>query len=438
MRNFIVKHAAQLRENYWFWPMTMTLLAVVLGFALPRLDAAIGTAWIKSVPFLREIQADGARAILTTLASSSLGVAGVAFSMTIVAVSFASANYGPRLIGNFMSDRVNQLVLGILVSTSVYCITVLSTVYAPGETSVASLEAFVPQVSVSIALLLVLISIGALIGYIHHIPESINIMTITSGLGSRLHQAVLRLIEGGPELDRETAEVGVLAERESGAEQVTLLASPASGYVQYLDLEKLRSTATERRFQITVLRAPGDFVASQETLISVSHQGSFSGQDEGDLLSCITIGQGRTTDQDVLFLSDQLVEVMIRALSPGVNDPHTAMQCLDWLKPALLAFAAATPIPQTAEQDRLRYRRVSFVVMLDRTFDRIRQHVAADWMVVLHALELLTDLSSAASHPESKLAVDQQLDLLAQAAEELLPDSGAREEVRRLKDASRA
>ncbi len=106
MHAFIFRNLAQLRQNYWFWPSLLTAVAFVLGLVLPYIDQALGAGWMHAVPFLRPTGVDGARAILTTLAGATLGVAGVAFSITIVAVNFASSNYGPRLIGNFMGDRI--------------------------------------------------------------------------------------------------------------------------------------------------------------------------------------------------------------------------------------------------------------------------------------------------------------------------------------------
>lgn len=126
MHNFIFRRINKLRQNYWFWPSTMTFGAVLLGFVLPHLDSRLGSEWIQAGGFIRHTQVDGARAILTTLAGATL--AGVAFSVTIVAVSFANSNYGPRLICNFMGDKTNQIVLGVFVATFSYCIAVLSTV----------------------------------------------------------------------------------------------------------------------------------------------------------------------------------------------------------------------------------------------------------------------------------------------------------------------
>lgn len=195
MYNFVFRKILKLRHNYWFWPSAMTFGAVLLGLVLPYLDARLGSEWIESVGGIRAMGADGARAILTTLAGSTLGVVGVAFSVTIVAVSFASANYGPRLIGNFMGDRKNQIILGIFIATFVYCITVLSTVHAGTDVSGTTRDAFVPQLSILLALFLTLLAVGALITYIHHIPESLNIMNLTADVGAKLQRSVIEMLD---------------------------------------------------------------------------------------------------------------------------------------------------------------------------------------------------------------------------------------------------
>lgn len=419
----------EFRQTFWFWPSTMTFVAVLLGFLLPLLDSALGTDWFRAVGFIRTTQVDGARAILTTLATATLGVAGVAFSVTIVAVSFASANYGPRLIGNFMSDTKNQIVLGIFVATFVYCITVLSTVHARAELAETTLEAFVPQISVLFALLLTLACVGALIAYIHHIPESINIMNLTAKIGGKLHGAIARMLdEDARRNDAEREGVGVEAWHDGAlAEHCNFVRARTAGFLQQIDLEALAELARDNHAQIILHRAPGDFLVSGDAVMSI--RPVRNGSIIEDMRDCYTQGAKRTDVQDVLFLSDQLVEVLGRALSTGVNDPHTAMICLNWLHAGLVAFLQKPPAQPATTTDRVLYRRVLFEDMLDRSFDRMRQYLAGDRTATLHAFGILKDLASATSHQPIRDACLRQLRSLAGSARELLQETVARNEI---------
>lgn len=431
MHNFIFRRIMRFRQNYWFWPSTMTLGAVFLGFLMPYLDARLGSDWIRAVGFMRATEVDGARAILTTLAGATLGVAGVAFSVTIVAVSFASSNYGPRLIGNFMADKKNQVVLGIFVATFVYCITVLSTVHAGTKLPDATLEAFVPQLSVFFALLLTLAAVGALIAYIHHIPESINIMNLTAEIGDKLQRAVIAMLDEEDRRGREDrGPVDVEAWlKEQQTESHEKLRAENAGFLQQIDIKSLVALACAERVQITMSRAPGDFLVSGETIMSARPVRKADGTLAKQMRNCYTQGANRTDVQDVLFLSDQLVEVLGRALSPGVNDPRTAMLCLNWLRAGLVAFATRSPAQPATGGDPVFYRRVTFEDMVERSFDEMRQYVAADRTATLHAIGVLKDLGLAASSRSMADACLRQMRGLARSASELLDESAAREEI---------
>jgi len=431
MHNFVFRRIRVLRQNYWFWPSTMTLAAVVFGFFLPWLDSLFGTEWVRSVNFIRGTQVDGARAILTTLAGATLGVAGVAFSVTIVAVSFASSNYGPRLIGNFMGDKTNQVVLGIFVATFVYCITVLSTVHARLELAQSTQEAFVPQISVFFALVLTLAAVGALIGYIHHIPESINIMNVTAQLGEKLRRSVERMLDAEDQRQREQPDpvyVKTWTPAPPGA-GTAILPAEAAGFLQQLDIESLVHLARDRKLQITLHRAPGEFLVPGETIMSAHPAENDDSALMRRMRDCATQGHNRTDLQDILFLSDQLVEVLGRALSPGINDPNTAMLCLNWLRAGLMAFAERPPAQPARPDDPVLYRRVCFEDMLDRSFDQMRQYVAADRTVTLHALGILGELAVAASRRTMSEACIRQMHRLATSARELQRETAAHEEI---------
>jgi uncharacterized membrane protein len=420
----MLRHVVALRQNYWFWPSVMTGIAFLLGFLLPYLDARLGADWTQSVPFLRTTDVDGARAILTTLAGATLGVAGVAFSITIVAVSFASSNYGPRLIGNFMADRTNQIVLGVFVATFVYCITVLVTVHAGIETEDRDLAAFVPQISVLCAVALTLASVGALIGYIHHIPESINIMNLVASIG---HQLRNKIVHG--EDDGEVSDFVAWSEGAERAFGDVRLRAETAGYLQVLDMTTLRDLAGKHDFRIRIDQAAGDFIVVGEVVLTLLDTDAPAEKVMADLRRSVTIGSNRTIEQDLLFLSDQLVEVAVRALSPGINDPQTGVLCLDWLRAALDSFARREPPLGPPAHSGVLYSRVTFEKMLDRSFDRLRQNACGDRTVAIHAINLLGEVGAAACRPAMAEACAGQIERYGRSAAEQLVEADARAEV---------
>ena len=432
MRNLVFRNLLQLRQNYWFWPSALTAFALLLGFTLPVIDAYVGISWIRSVGFLRPTEVEGARAILTTLAGAALGVAGVAFSITILAVSFASANYGPRLIGNFMRDRLSQLVLGVFVSTFVYCIAVLATIHTQRQFQNETIQAFVPQISVMFAIFLTLLSVAALIVYIHHVPESINIMNLVAEIGATLRSSVIQMLDEedarGKEQD-EVADVGARTTRPRRDGDTFIIYTDVAGYLQQLDLKGLRRIGDDKDLQITITSALGDFLAEHEPVMTVHPAEAVNDTILNRLKLCFTQGSSRTDLQDILFLSDQLVEVLARALSRGVNDPHTAILCLDWLRAGLSAFARRTPAQASGDAERVRHTRVTFELMLTRSFRQMRQYIAADRTVTIHTFDVLADLAIVAVLPSMVDAISTQIRELAEAANDSLPSAIAREEV---------
>lgn len=176
-----------LRASYWFIPACMTLAAIILSMLMTWLDANYAANWMRDFQWLTASRTDGARSVLNVIAGSTIGVAGVTFSITIVAVSFASANFGPRLIANFMRDRGNQITLGTFIGTYVYCLMVLRTVRDASAPNIEnSFQAFVPHFSVLAALVLALSSVAVLIYFIHHVPESLNVENLAAKVGRQL------------------------------------------------------------------------------------------------------------------------------------------------------------------------------------------------------------------------------------------------------------
>ena len=418
----------QIRQNYWFWPSMMTCVAVVLGILMPMLDRQLGAVWLRDLGIVPIADVDGARAVLTTLAAASLGVAGVAFSVTMVAVSFASANYGPRLISNFMANRQNQVVLGVFVATFAYSMVVLSTVNQDTSLPDLTLQTFVPQIAILFALVLMLATVGALIFYIHHIPESINIMNLLSDIGGKLERAVIAMLQAEQSSPgKKPVDLAPVPEKtDAPGRHIT---AGCAGFLQHVTYKDLRAIAKANDIQIALHRAPGDFLVPGDRVLSARPSGRSTDKVIGEIQNCYTIGANRTEHQDILFLSDQLVEVCGRALSPGVNDPMTAMLCLHWLKPGLTAFAQRPPARQADPADPVIYRRLTFKDMLDQSWDGMRQYVAKDQSVTPRGLEMLADIAIAAGKDDVTAACKRQAQLLAASALAMQDDPGARADI---------
>jgi len=435
----------KLRATYWFIPSCMVLLAIVLAFAMPWLDQYHGIDPSGSYAWIGQTQTDGARAVLGAIAGSIIGVAGTTFSITMVAVSFASANFGPRLIANFMRDRGNQITLGTFIATFVYCLLVLRRVHnAAAEGGSVSYDAFVPHLSVIVALLLALASVGVLIYFIHHVPETINIDRLVAQIGRDLQGSVTGLFpdtdavgEGAPPGDG-NEEVPEWHERIAGCTRHPVPARKA-GFVQRIDLDRLAELADEHDLLVRMQYRPGDFVVQGATLFEVWGTGARDALPLDRLHACFETGYQRTADQDCLFLADQLVEVIGRAMSPGINDPFTAMTCLSWLEAALIEFVERDRAPaQPPRATPVRVHPITFERMVAVAFDQTRQYLCADRDVSLHAMTSLAGIGARTERVEHRDALRRRMDeLLAACKSSLAAEVGGRDVSQRHAEAVR-
>ncbi len=400
---FIRKLLQDVRASYWFRPIVLLTLALVLAQLTQAADhAGLGAALPQR---LLDTQAAGARAVLSVIAQSIIGVAGVMFSITMVAVSFASSNYGPRLIGNFMRDGRNQTSLGILIATFAYTLLILRAVQDAGADG-SEVEMFVPHVSILTAIALAFISTVTVILFVHHVPETINIANITANLGTRLRTAV-----------QQTAGSPVARERDApwpDDAEVQGVAAGAAGYLQTLDIEALDRTARDRGYWIEVAVMPGDFVDPRAEVLYVFAGPVLTDEIRKELQSTFALGSARTEHQNLLFIVDQLSEIVGRALSPGINDPFTAINCLNWLHAALREATDLPPGNRLTASGRLRLRSVGFSDILTRGHGRVRPYVAADLNVTEEAVELLRVLAGRLPQGPRRALVEREMqDLLA-------------------------
>ncbi len=414
----LVKLFNDLRASYWFIPFCMLICAILLAVLMRWLDGAQLATALPLLPWIKASGTEEARAILTVIASGVLGVAGVTFSITIVAVSFASSNFGPRLIGNFMRDRGSQITLGTFIGTFVYCLLILSNVHGKAKISGASnIEAFIPYFSIILALVLMLASICVLIYFIHHIAETLNIENIIAAIGLKLQRRI-NDVYPGPDPAEELLE-SPFENLIRGKPQYDVTVDRI-GYVQAIDHEKLACLATDNHLLISVHYRPGDFVSTHDCLMSIWSESNPEDLYD-DLRECLASGQQRTEHQNVLFLVEQLAEVIARALSPGVNDPYTAISCLNWYKTALAEYvvnAAADNDESHWHRRRIQLLPVSFDRLTAVMFDSTRPYISSDNNVVMHTLAILCECACLASPGDSRDTLIGHLEKTHRAAVE--------------------
>lgn len=314
------------RASYWFYPALFTTSAALLAILTVWLDRHGAAQWLTSHEWVDEARPEGARNVLNVISGSMIGVASTVFSITIAAVVYASGSYGPRLLANFMEDRGNQLSLATFIATFVYSVLVLRVVRDAYET--AGDPGFVPQLSLLIATGLMAASIVVLVYFLNHVPASIRINAVLEGIGERLLRSVR---------DRFPKECA--AEQQDQPPQGAPVAATGTGYIQIIDFAGLDRIARDTECRIELRLRPGDFVHPDVVLLAVVGAKPDDAMADG-LRDCFSLGAMRSPSQDIEFLIDELVEIALRALSPGINDPFTAVTALHWLGAATAQIGA--------------------------------------------------------------------------------------------------
>jgi uncharacterized membrane protein len=385
-RAIVINAVHKVRSSYWFLPTVLALAAVVaaeFSLYLDQNPSSIFNVWPQA---WTTTQVDGARATLSVIAQSVLGVAGVMFSVTIVAVSFASGNFGPRLIGNFMRDRGTQWSLGILIGTFVFALLILRSIHSADDTDGASLQAFVPHMSVGIAMTFMGVSIVTVIFYVHHIPETINVSNISSELGRKLRHALTDLID--KRHDTDAADNLTRPDRDADHE----ICLGRDGYVQTFDERQLTTLAEKHDLYIQIAQDVGSFVNTYTVMLKVWGDIKADSEIPQALTDCFVVGSTPTEDQNLLFVVQQLVEMIARALSPGVNDPYTAINCLNWIYSGLATASNYKGGLDQARFSRVIYQTLGFGDIFEHGVVQVYPYVKTDPLANAHLKDTLERL----------------------------------------------
>ncbi len=428
MKTRIILFLESLKSSFWFIPALMVCAAMVFSFAMVTLDRGLSLPSLSFYGYMYAVSPEGARSVLSTIAGSMMTVAGVTFSITIVVLNLASSQFGPRLLRNFMQDRGTQFVLGTFVSSFIYCLLVLRSVSTVGR------DTFVPSFSVTFAVVLAFLNVGVLIYFIHHIATSIQADEVIAGVSRELQRSIRRIFAN--ELKQESGDITgpIVKLQKDNVAHLHTYSIPAleNGYIQAIEYDRILQMATKNDFLIHVLMKAGQFVVAGSPLANVSSERERV-EDLRVLSELFIIGEQRTPKQDAEYSIHQLVEVAIRALSPGINDPYTAINCIDQLGSALSFLAKRESAGENCFDDQGRLRLIikifDYAGMLNAAFDQIRQYGRTSVAVTIRLLEMLTMISGQTTLPEQRKAIHRQANMILRTSREALPERNDKADV---------
>lgn len=420
----------KLNASYWFLPSVMMLGSISLAsvtLLIDRLyDKDIKISWIYTGG------PDGARELVSVIASSMIAIAATAFSVTIVALQLASTSFGPRLLRSFMRDRGNQFVLGTFIAIYIYCLLVLRTIR--GE----DYELFVPQLSVTISIVLAIVSALVLIYFIHHASTMIQASHVISSVSEDLDRAVDRLFPEKLGRQIPDREKNSPISPDNFPEPTRSIRARKTGYLQMIDEETLLKIACRQDLIFFLKARPGKFILEGDELLLV-HPTERENRDlEKKLDEAFIFGKERTDRQDIEFSIEQLVEVSLRAMSPGINDPFTAIRCIDRLGAGLSRLAGREfPSPyrhDDAEKLRVIVSPVNFESLVRDAFGQLSYYSRHDPVVTLRLMEAIATVATRARKDSDRLALQREAERIRQTCQENLQyehDRGAIERVYR-------
>lgn len=407
MRVRFLNFLAELRSSYWFVPSLMIVGAFFLATLTLFLDTRINFSSLR-LPLIYLSQPEGAKTLLGTVAGSMLSVASLTFSIVMVVLTMASSQFGPRLLGNFMRDRGNQFVLGGFLGSFLYSLLVLRTVRGSGDFIESA--AFVPQLSLTVAVALAVVNLGGFVYFIHHTAESIQVTNVIARVSHALTHKILATYEENhlfpATLGQDSAEVAEAARLPGDfADKQKMLLSSRGGYLRIIDNDGLLGLAKEHDLVLKLLLRPGAYVLRDGPLAKV-YPGEKVADLQEELERKFVLGSERTQGQDLDFLFDQLLEVALRALSPGINDPFTAMMCVDRIADNL-ALLARRQLPSPYRYDdtgalRIIVPGVDPAALLERLFCPLRIYAKADFMTLEHLLKALQKIEESIDNPGFK------------------------------------
>ena len=404
-----------LRGGFLVRPLIIAVMLGIAGAVFSSLEEAfpILSAWVPHVLFPSHADPQVSQTILESIATAMMTVVSIVFAILLMTLTLASMQFSPRIIVSFSQDRVTQQTLGIFLGTFAYCLAAL-----PAARTLP--HPFAPVATVLGAMLLALACIAWLLYFIHHISLAVSVNYIVDRIAGETEKVIDELM---PRPLRESRLLSPGAEAIPNAQE-TPVVSERSGYIRFVNTRRLVLLARHFGITVRVLRRVGHFVPAGVPLLMVSKGHKLSAASMADLVGAFDIGPTRTLQQDVEYGILQIVDIALKAISPAVNDPSTAISCVDQLSRILIRFASREPLESVLYNPpgvvRVYIPWLSFDRLVESAFEQIRLYAKSDVAVNLRMLRALSDIAATVSDPAACRALAEQgRRTVAGAAEQL-------------------
>jgi len=415
LRRRVASGWSELRSSFGFPAGVAMLLAVVLGFELPALDERLDV----ELPLFAFDSTDSARSLLETVGTVTVSVAGLAFSVTLVAFTLTSSQLSPRVLRSFRTDRLAQTTLACFLATFVYCLVVLVRL---GSTA----ELAAPDLSMTLAILLAFASFALFAAFISHIVETLQPSTIIAGIARDAASAVDERFPSGAGHEPEDRAAALAVVRRRTATPGQEIHARGEGYLSAVQGEALVAAAQEHDGLVRQCAPLGDYVVPGDVVAEVWVDADRADAFEDHVVHAFQLRRQRTPAQDIAFSVRQLADIALKGLSPGVNDPTTAENAMGALTAVLVRVAAAEPPAPVRADAEGNPRLVAHVPELDDLvrlgFEQVRVFAAPYPVVAARLVELLGRVGRVAERvgaPHAEVA--RQVALLRQGAHGRMP-----------------
>lgn len=406
----------RLKVSFWFAPAIMALAAVLLAWFMYWLDGRIPNEALESSRFVLAGTANEMRSALLNMAGTVLATAGVVFTLLTLPLSTVAAQYGSRLLRLFLGDRTAQVVLGMFVATFVYCTAAALTI-PPAE-----VERQAPQLTATVGLYLMLATFATLILLVQHVSTMLQAPNIAAAAGADLLEVVRAELaqDGTHKADGMGGLESLPSAKDTPQAQANQEGYPvritSTGYIQYIDPAAILALAREKDLVIRLLHQPGHFVRLGAVVALVWPAGQVDQQVAKLIRRAYQLGNVRTPTQDVEYAVNQLTEMAVRAMSPAINDPFTAISCLDHIGAGLVEFIrGGEKGSRYYDQDgrlRLVLKPVTFAALLSAAFDMLRHASCDNASVLLHMLKVIDVIGQETQSPEARQQLQRHVNLI--------------------------